>query len=125
SHIDLQGASLLQHTVSTAVGGEIDTVSGNNTINTANGTDLTGRVNNLGTLAVSDNSSLTLESATYINNVGTIELNSTSDNTYLYIDQGFAGFDGGGHVTLSDDTRNIIAATHSGQQLTNLNNTIS
>ena len=126
SHIDLQNATILQHTVSTAVGGVIDTVSGSsNTINTADGADLTGRVNNAGTLAVNDGSSLTLISAAYINNTGTIALNSTGDNTYLYIDQGFAGLDGGGHVTLSDDTHNIIAATVSGQQLTNLNNTIS
>ena len=126
SHIDLQDATLLQHTVSTAVGGVIDTVSGSsNTINTANGADLSGRVHNAGTLAVNDDSALTLISAAYIDNTGTIELNSTGDNTTLYIDQGFAGFDGGGHVTLSDDTHNIIAATASGQQLTNLNNTIS
>ncbi|SHK35502.1 FecR family protein [Bradyrhizobium lablabi] len=127
SHIDLQGATLLQHTVSTEVGGEIDTVGGtSNTINTANGVaDLTGRVNNAGILAITDNSSLTLISAAYINNTGTIELNSTGHNTYLYIDQGFAGFDGGGHVTLSDDTHNIIAAIKSGDQLTNNNNTIS
>jgi VCBS repeat-containing protein len=127
SHINLQGASLLQHTVSTAALGEIDTVSGtSNTINTANGAvDLSGRVNNAGTIAIADNSSLRLISAAYINNTGTIELNSTGDNTYLYIDQGYAGFDGGGHVTLSDDTHNIIAALASGDQLTNNNNTIS
>jgi hypothetical protein len=97
-----------------------------NTINTANGAvDLSGRVNNAGTLAIADHSSLTLISAAYINNTGTIELNASGDNTYLYIDQGFAGFDGGGSVTLSDDTSNIIAAVTSGDQLTNKNNTIS
>jgi hypothetical protein len=126
SHINLQNSSLLQHTVSTTVGGEIDTVSGNNKIDTSNGPDdVSGRVNNAGTLAVTDDSSLTLISAAYINNTGTIELNSTGHNTTLYIDQGFAGFDGSGNVTLSDNTHNIIAATSSGQQLTNLNNTIS
>ena len=127
SHINLQDATLLQHTVSTEFGGEIDTVGGtSNTINTANGAlDLSGRVNNAGTLGIADNSSLTLISAAYINNTGTIELNSTGDNTDLYIDQRFAGFDGGGNVTLSDDTHNIIAAMTSGDQLTNNSNTIS
>ncbi len=126
SHIDLQDSSLSQHIVSTAVGGVIETVSGSsNTINTANGPDLTGRVNNAGTLGVADNSSLTLISAAFINNTGSIELNSTGNNTTLFIDQPFAGLDGSGNVTLSDDTHNIIAATVSGDQLTNLNNTIS
>ena len=78
-----------------------------------------------GSLVVTDNSSLTLVSPVGIDNTGTIELNSTGHATTLYIDQATATLDGSGHVTLSNDTHNVIAATTSGQQLTNLNNTIS
>ena len=129
SQIKLDNATLLQGFVSTAVGGEISTVSGSsNEIETANGpTHNTGvaTIINLGTLAIADDSSLTLASPGPIDNAGAIDLNSSGDPTYLYIDQGAAGLNGGGNVNLSDSTHNIIAVTDSGDQLTNFDNTIS
>src|SRR6202043_686034 len=82
SHIDLDNATILQGFVSIATGGKIDTVSGSaNEIETANGSHNTNvaTIINAGTLAISDNSSLTLASPDAIENTGTIELNSTGD----------------------------------------------
>jgi hypothetical protein len=129
SLIDLDNATILQGFVSISPNGEIDTVSGSsNEIETANGSTHNTNVAtiiNAGTIAVNDDSSLTLASPDAIDNSGTIQLSSTGDATYLYFDQGFAGINGSGEITLSDSTENFIAVTQSGDQLTNFDNTIS
>ena len=129
SHIDLDNATILQGFVTVDAGGTMDTVSGShNEIETANGPTHNTAVTTIsiaGALAISDNSSLTLASPDAIQNTGTIELNSTGDPTTLYFDQGFAGLTGGGHITLSNSTENFISVTHSNDQLTNFDNTIS
>ncbi len=141
SQIDLDNAAILQGFVSVAAGGKIETVSGTaNEIETANGpthntnmatitTAGASAGNGAGILAVSDDSSLMLASPDAINNVGTIELNAAGnaagDATTLYVDQGSAGIDGGGQITLSDSTENFISVTTAGDQLTNFDNTIS
>ena len=129
SQINLDNATLLQGFVSTAVGGEIATVSGSsNEIETANGTTHnTGvaTIINLGTLAIADNSSLTLASPGPIDNAGTIELNSTGHATYLYFDQGAAGLNGGGDITSLTTRATSSPSRKAGDQLTNFDNTIS
>jgi probable HAF family extracellular repeat protein/uncharacterized repeat protein (TIGR03803 family) len=130
SHIYLDSATILQGFVTIESGGEIDTVAGtSNTIDTANGqhnlSTVTINIESGGTLAVADGSSLTLASPDAIDNAGTIELNSTGDATTLYFDQPFAGINGSGNITLSDNSGNVIAATQAGDQLTNFDNTIS
>ena len=83
----LDNASILQGIVHVGCGGEIDTISGtNNTINTANGPTHNTTVPSLiidegGSVAVNDNSSLALASPYNIENNGTIELKSTGHDT--------------------------------------------
>ena len=134
SHIDLSGATILKGFVTIDQSSEIDTVSGTaNEIETANGSTwntTVATIVNDGTINVADNSSLTLASPAAseqaaIDNSGTIELNSTGDATTLFFDQGFAGINGGGQITLSHSTENFISVTTSGDQLTNFDNTIS
>ena len=133
--IVLENAVIDAGSVTIASGATLATVSANGTtvptsineINTANGQDnlSTVTLSNAGTIAISDNSSLALASPDTISNTGTIQLNSTGDATTLYIDQPFAGINGGGQIVLSNSAGNVIAAATSGDQLTNFDNTIS
>jgi hypothetical protein len=70
---------------------------------------------------------LALASPYNIENSGTIELDSVggAEATILSIDQPFATLDGGGRITMTNHFNNLIGAVTSGDQLTNLNNTIS
>ena len=128
SHITLDNATVLQGFVSIASGGEIRTADGtSNTIDTVDRLHnlSTVTLSNAGKLLVGDNSSLTLASSDAIDNSGTIKLDSTGHVTRLVFDQADAGLDGGGQVVLSDNSKNVIAVAHSGDQLTNFDNTIS
>ena len=126
--IVLENGVILAGSVTIASGATLATVVGSsNEIDTANGQDNLNVVtlSNAGTIAISDNSSLMLASPDAISNAGTIQLNSTGDATTLYIAQPFAGINGGGQITLTNNADNVIAATTSGEQLTNFDNTIS
>ncbi len=78
---------------------------------------------NAGTMQIGDGAHLALSGT--INNTGTIELNSTGDETDLLIIQQGITLTGGGHVVLSDAAENMIHGTGADVTLTNLDNTIS
>ena len=120
SHVDLQNATLLGGTLTTAAGGVIDTVSGSYN-NVFDGTS--SAVNNTGSVVITDGSSLTLRGA--IDNTGAISVNSTGDATYLYADASNATLSGGGTITLADNANSIISSQVVGATLTNVDNTIS
>ena len=78
---------------------------------------------NSGTMQIGDDAHLALSGT--INNTGTIELNSTGDETDLLIIQQGITLTGGGHVVLSDAAENMIHGTSADVTLTNVDNTIS
>ncbi len=78
---------------------------------------------NPGTMQIGDGAHLALSGT--INNTGTIELNSTGDETDLLIIQQGITLIGGGHVALSDSAENVIHGTSADVTLTNFDNTIS
>ena len=90
SKLVLDNAAIMQGIVDVGCGGEIDTISAtNSTINTANGPthNTTGPsliIDEGGSAAVNDNSSLALASPYNIENNGTIELKSTGHDTILH-----------------------------------------
>jgi hypothetical protein len=107
--IDLENAILNGGTLGGA--GTIATVSGANTLNSvaiAGGT----------TVKVTDHTVLDLKGT--IANGGTIALNSSGDSTQLII-SGSVLLNGIGHVTLTDNTNNIIVSDGSAATLTNSN----
>ncbi len=118
SHVDLQSAIILGGTLATANGGVIDTVD--------NGSVLVGtvsQVNNTGALAVNDGTALALRGT--IDNTGSVSENSVGSNTFIDITPAGATLTGGGTVSLSDNSHNIITGTDVGATLTNVDNTIS
>jgi hypothetical protein len=60
-----------------------------------------------------------------INNSGTIEIDSTSGQSELELIEHGITLQGGGQVTLSDSTQNILCGTAPDVTLTNVDNTIS
>jgi hypothetical protein len=131
----LDNATILGGFVSNAVAGGIATVSGTaNEIDTANGpthnTNLP-TITNDGSIAVANNSSLTLVSPYAIVNDGHIELGSSGDKTYLYFSQPSAVLSGYGFILMDGlpSPQDIIAGI-TGQGFTTVNldnqgNTIS
>jgi hypothetical protein len=80
-------------------------------------------VTNAGSMVLSDGSMLPLSGE--VHNSGTIALESGgSDTNLLLIGKGMT-LDGGGHVTLSDSSANVISGTGAAVTLTNVDNTIS
>ena len=103
SQLLLSDATILKGFVTVAVGGEIQTLSGpSNLIDTANGSHNAAQFTliNDGLVLVNDNSSLTLGSSFKIGNAGTIELDSTGDNTALLFTEPLAVLAGGGDIIL-------------------------
>ncbi|WP_426442478.1 DUF4347 domain-containing protein [Bradyrhizobium genosp. P] len=78
---------------------------------------------NTGAMTVSDGAILPLGGT--IDNTGTIALNSTGDETDLEIIVQGVTLQGGGQVTLSDNSQNVIFGGAAGATLTNVDNTIS
>ncbi len=86
-----------------------------------------GTLTNAGTVSVSDSSTLTLMGT--INNTGALKVNSTGDQTTLYVGNGatvVTTLQGGGTVTLADSAHNsdAIILGDNGATLDNVNNTI-
>ena len=115
SQIELDNANILHGFFTVDKKGEVETAAGSaNIINTANGSShntSTVTISNAGTMVVNDNSSLTLISPYNIENSGTIELQSTTDQTFLYFNQGSPVLSGGGDIILEGGTgsHDIIA----------------
>ncbi|WP_436211131.1 beta strand repeat-containing protein [Bradyrhizobium sp. LjRoot220] len=85
--------------------------------------DQTPAVQNSGSMTISDGAVIPLSGR--IVNTGTIELNSTGNDTDLQLIEYGITLEGHGQVILSDSTENVISATVSDVTLTNLDNTIS
>ncbi|MGJ7916346.1 hypothetical protein ACI48D_12840 [Massilia sp. LXY-6] len=85
--------------------------------------DETPVMSNTGSLVLGDGSTMPLSGE--IHNTGTIAPKSTgSDTNLLLIGKGIT-LDGGGHLTLSDNSANVISGTGAAVTLTNVDNTIS
>jgi hypothetical protein len=85
--------------------------------------DETPVMSNTGSMVLSDGAMLPLSGD--VHNSGTIALESAgSDTNLLLIGKGIT-LDGGGHVTLSDSSANVISGTGAAVTLTNVDNTIS
>jgi hypothetical protein len=80
-------------------------------------------LNNMGTMTIEDGALLPLSGI--LDNSGTINLNSTGEQTDLQLLQFGLTLEGGGHIVLSDSDTNVIAGTGPGVILDNVNNTIS
>jgi hypothetical protein len=85
--------------------------------------DQTPVTENAGTMTVGDGAMLPLGGV--VNNTGTIALNSTGDETDLEILVRGVTLEGGGQVTLSDNSQNVVFAGDASAVLTNVDNTIS
>jgi hypothetical protein len=78
---------------------------------------------NPGTMQIGDGSYLPLSGT--INNTGTIQLNSTGEETDLQLIEHGIALTGTGHVVLSDRAENVISGTSADVTMTNVDNTIS
>jgi hypothetical protein len=85
--------------------------------------DQTPVTDNAGMMAIDDGALLPLSGI--INNSGTIALNDAGSGTELELIQHGVTLQGGGQVTLSDSSANMIIGTASDVVLTNADNTIS
>src|SRR5262249_44314204 len=80
-------------------------------------------MNNSGTLTIGNGALLPLSGT--MNNTGTIALDATSAETKLQLIQSGITLEGGGELTLSDSSGNLIFGTMPSVTLTNVDNTIS
>ncbi len=121
AHVDLAGAYVEGGTLLTAAGGSIRTGSGNATLDGVT----VGGATVKGTLTVTDQTSLTLDGT--IHNIGTIAMNaiSTSGATDLRLNSQTVTLQGGGRLTLSNDTNNRIYGNSGFYQLVNVDNIIA
>ncbi len=78
---------------------------------------------NPGTMQLGDRSKLPLSGT--VQNSGTIELNSTGDETDLQLIGRGVAFTGAGHIVLSDSAQNIISGTSADVTMTNADNIVS
>ena len=85
--------------------------------------DQTPVTDNAGSMAINDGAMLPLSGV--VNNTGTIALNATGDETDLELIQHGITLQGGGQLTLSDSSANVILGTDPSVTLTNVDNTIS
>jgi hypothetical protein len=113
----LSDATINGGTLTTSDGCVIETLAGT-TDNVLSGVAISAGT----TVTVTDDSSLTL--AKTITNAGTLAVDSTGDATDLLI-SGTVSLQGGGSVTLSDNSNNEILSDGSTAKLTNVDNTIS
>ena len=78
---------------------------------------------NASSMVISDGAVLPLSGV--VDNTGTIALNSAGDETDLQLIQNGITLQGGGQITLSDNSENVITGTAPDVTLTNADNTIS
>jgi hypothetical protein len=120
SHVDLQSSTIAGGTLTTTGGGVIQTTSGtsgldgsNSQVNISTGSNVT----------LLNNTALNLGGT--INNVGTIQINGTGNNTDLRLVTGQVNLTGSGQVLLNNCSTNRIYGANGGAQiLDNINNTI-
>jgi hypothetical protein len=85
--------------------------------------DQTPVTENPGGMAIGDGAVLPLSGT--VDNTGTIALNSSGNETTLQLIQQGITLQGGGQVTLSDNSENVITGTSSDVALTNVDNIIA
>jgi len=85
--------------------------------------DQTPVVDNAGKMVIGDGAVMPLSGT--INNSGTIELDSASAQSELELIEHGITLQGGGQITLSDSSQNVICGTAPDVTLTNVDNTIS
>ncbi len=111
SVVTVQGATIVGGTLNTTGGGLIQA---------SNNPTLSG-VTNQGTYQISNGNTTALEGT--VTNNGTVQVNSTGANTYLYIN-GNATLSGNGTIALSSAPQNIFEGIAGTEVLTNNGNTI-
>jgi hypothetical protein len=114
SQIKLAGGTIRNGTLAIGSGG---------TLSSAGGTIDTVDFSNAGNVAVSNNTALTLGGT--LANTGTVALNSVGNGTFLIVNGSNLTLQGGGSVTLSDNSQNYIYGAAAADTLTNVDNTIS
>ncbi|MGB8543007.1 MAG: hypothetical protein WCD49_15360 [Candidatus Acidiferrales bacterium] len=122
SVVTLDAVSISGGTLTSSLGGIIESVD---TWNSTTPTLTNVTLSSGSTLDIPNNNGLNLGAGTITNN-GTINLNSTANNTELVTSGGNVTLTGGGAIIMSaGNTNNMILAGAAGQMLTNVNNTIS
>ena len=121
SHVDLGGGTIEGGTLATAAGGVIQTVGGNGALDGITA----GVLNNKGTVLVSDQTTLSLSGV--INNTGTIAENqlSSGGSTNIRIASQNVTLQGGGKLTMTNNSLNQLFGNNAAFTLTNVDNTIS
>jgi hypothetical protein len=121
SVVTLDAVSISGGTLTSSSGGVIESI---NTWNSTTPTLTNLTISSGSTLDIPNNDGLNFGAGTITNN-GTINLQSTANNTEL-VTGGNVTLTGGGTVTMSaGNANNMILAGAAGQMLTNVNNTIS
>ncbi len=121
SSVQLNDVSITGGTLTSSLGGVIVSA---NTWNTPVSTLNNLTISTGTTLDIPNNNGLDLGTGTITNN-GTINLQSSGNNTQLVITGGNVTLTGGGNITMTGNTGNMILAGTAGLMLTNVNNTIS
>jgi fibronectin-binding autotransporter adhesin len=122
SVVTLDAVSISNGTLTSSSGGVIESVD---TWNSTTPTLTNVTLSSGSTLDIPNNNGLNLGAGTITNN-GTINLQSTGNNTELVTTGGNVTLTGGGAITMSaGNANNMILAGAAGQMLTNVNNTIS
>ncbi len=122
SVVTLDAVSISGGTLTSSSGGLIESI---NTWNSTTPTLTNLTISSGSTLDIPNNDGLNFGAGTITNN-GTINLQSTGNNTELVITGGNVMLTGGGAITMSaGNANNIILAGTTGLMLTNVNNTIS
>ena len=121
SHVDLAGGTIEGGTLATAAGGVIQTVGGNGALDGITA----GILNNKGTVLVNDQTTLSL--AGVINNTGTIAESqlSSGGSTNIRIASQNVTLQGGGKLTMTNNSLNQLFGNNAAFTLTNVDNTIS
>ena len=121
STVELNSVSITGGTLTSSSGGVIESVNvWSGSIPTLTGVTISSG----STLDIPNNDGLAFGAGT-ITNKGTINLQSSGNNTQLVITGGNVTLTGSGNVTMSGNTDNSISVGTSGLTLTNVNNTIS
>ncbi len=109
----------------TIAGGTIETSGGAAVYETGSATldGSAGRVTNLGTIAMDNNTTMLLLGT--INNAGTILVNSTGYQTNLIVDSPTVTLTGGGTLAMSDNGNNRLYGASSAYVLNNVSDTIA
>ena len=119
--VELNSVSITGGTLTSSSGGVIESVN----VWSGSLPTLTGvTISSGSTLDIPNNNGLALGAGT-ITNKGTINLQSSGNNTQLVITGGNVTLTGSGNVTMSGNTGNSISVGTSGLTFTNVNNTIS